>query len=677
MYRGYEDDEDMEEEQEDEYHGDMVNGKREGHGTMNYTNQDQYVGEWHNNKREGMGRFYSAMQYEYTGGWKADKKEGHGTMIWETEADDSRVRYIGEFHQDVMQGHGMVEYFNGDRYEGEFYLSMPHGKGKFFFNQEDYSRSVYEGDMKEGRIEGHGVLTYIDGDRYEGEFLEGLCHGIGKTTYMSGGYYEGEHKHGLLDGRGVEVDEIGDRYEGEWHDGVKEGRGKMVYANGDQYDGEWHGGEKEGRGVMVYANGDRFEGKWMNGLRNGPGVMYSDGEHREGVWVNDMDQEMVRQYNTLVEVKLDEPIKNTAYTYLDLYHDLRSEGKCTDVYSCWSAIHDKQHIFNEMYRMMNVDSQRYIRGESEPAFYMMNFVEFLFDKALLSNNPNISNKLKLDHMLRSLSETVRSVVSYSPNTTITDKTGTRLKNPYNDEEMIIPTFFRCIESFMALFPVSIQVAWVETYLTAFIEAYDLTICEFPMMTLVFGDEQLGPKRYPSCYLGAMYHTLLSLYNVLFQTHSDPRVGQTKQRSEIITILSSELQQYQQRHPVPDNISEFIEYANRFRDHIMRETQLGNIDNEINEVVVSMLYDYDREDLVRQFGENYRERLRGMFGEHDMLNQLGRRVRRSRVRARAKHSRRVHRVRRMNSRKMARKMARKTKTKTKRVHFKKSVRKHKK
>jgi hypothetical protein len=49
--------------------------------------------------------------------------------------------------------------------------------------------------------EGHGVLTYVNGERYEGQWKDDKEHGKGTRTYINGDRYVGEWaeamKHGV------------------------------------------------------------------------------------------------------------------------------------------------------------------------------------------------------------------------------------------------------------------------------------------------------------------------------------------------------------------------------------------------------------------------------------------------------------------------------------------------
>ena len=42
-------------------------------------------------------------------------------------------------------------------------------------------------------MHGRGVLQYANGDRYEGEFCRDLFFGRGRFQYADGGYFEGEY----------------------------------------------------------------------------------------------------------------------------------------------------------------------------------------------------------------------------------------------------------------------------------------------------------------------------------------------------------------------------------------------------------------------------------------------------------------------------------------------------
>lgn len=64
----------------------------------------------------------------------------------------------------------------------------------------DNIKGTYEGDCKKGVANGKGTAT--GADTYIGEFKKGLPHGFGKYTWENGDVYEGEWTKGQMDGKG-------------------------------------------------------------------------------------------------------------------------------------------------------------------------------------------------------------------------------------------------------------------------------------------------------------------------------------------------------------------------------------------------------------------------------------------------------------------------------------------
>lgn len=71
------------------------------------------------------------------------------------------------------------------------------------FDKEEYSKPIkdmYEGDLNEaGEKHGRGILNYADGDIYEGGFAHGLRHGHGMYYYANGDKFEGTWNNGIRD----------------------------------------------------------------------------------------------------------------------------------------------------------------------------------------------------------------------------------------------------------------------------------------------------------------------------------------------------------------------------------------------------------------------------------------------------------------------------------------------
>jgi len=67
-----------------------------------------------------------------------------------------------------------MEYYNGDKYDGEWEKGKKHGTGTYTYSDEDY----YEGEWVNDAAHGKG-FSMIDGVVYEGDFSLGLKNGLG------------------------------------------------------------------------------------------------------------------------------------------------------------------------------------------------------------------------------------------------------------------------------------------------------------------------------------------------------------------------------------------------------------------------------------------------------------------------------------------------------------------
>ena len=74
----------------DVYEGEILNGKRHGHGTYTWADGDTYEGDWKDGKRCGRGKLIqygksptveTYMKYSYDGEWLDGKEHGHGICV--------------------------------------------------------------------------------------------------------------------------------------------------------------------------------------------------------------------------------------------------------------------------------------------------------------------------------------------------------------------------------------------------------------------------------------------------------------------------------------------------------------------------------------------------------------------------------------------------------------------
>ena len=130
---------------QDLYEGSIINGVREGKGTMYFRSGNIYKGEWHNGQMHGFGEF-----------------------IFKT----------------------------GDHYVGSFINGAFGGQGRFTYAD----GHVYSGAFLNGKRNGDGTLISPDGTRYEGNWINDKLNGMGEKHYTDGSIFRGMYS----DGKGVD-----------------------------------------------------------------------------------------------------------------------------------------------------------------------------------------------------------------------------------------------------------------------------------------------------------------------------------------------------------------------------------------------------------------------------------------------------------------------------------------
>ncbi len=144
--------------------------------------------------------------------------------------------YSGEFAGGEFAA-GKQLFADGNRFEGTFVKSTPHGEGVLTYAD----GSIYSGQFDMGVISGRGTIVFANKSKYEGEFAAGVFHGKGVYTYSDGSRYDGEFKEGKMDGKGT------------------------LYSDGRVYTGEFKNGEQHGKGTITYYDKSQETGEWKNG----------------------------------------------------------------------------------------------------------------------------------------------------------------------------------------------------------------------------------------------------------------------------------------------------------------------------------------------------------------------------------------------------------------------------
>lgn len=118
---------------------------------------------------------YSTDSYKTFMGSLRENGSDYGKIIFE----DSSI-YVGNIHNNLLNGHGICQYIDGTIYEGNWTNGLRCGNGKLYLT----TGETYEGDFDTDEINGKGIYTYKDGSYYEGDLKFGKRVGIG-TLYNS------------------------------------------------------------------------------------------------------------------------------------------------------------------------------------------------------------------------------------------------------------------------------------------------------------------------------------------------------------------------------------------------------------------------------------------------------------------------------------------------------------
>lgn len=114
----------------DVYEGEILNGKRHGHGTYTWADGDTYEGDWKDGKRCGRGKLIqdgksptgeTYMKYSYDGEWLDSKEHGHGICV------------EGDFGWEKMDKVFEGEWVDGKR-QGRFVWYYTNSKGGRYIN---------------------------------------------------------------------------------------------------------------------------------------------------------------------------------------------------------------------------------------------------------------------------------------------------------------------------------------------------------------------------------------------------------------------------------------------------------------------------------------------------------------------------------------------------------------
>ncbi len=266
----------------DKYSGELINGKPNGQGTMEYASGGKYTGEFKNGIPDGKGTLLISGGDKYIGDFKNGRIDGQGTYLFV-----SGEKYAGEFKDDLMSGKGTLEFPRGDKYVGEFMDDEYNGFGIFTFA----NGKIQQGIWKNSKFIKRQAEPTVESNEMK------ITYG---TLRFSGGIYTGEIKNGKANGQGTMTYADGTVKKGIWKDdefvksqsnptissnSVQTIFRTIIFTNGDKYDGEMRDGKYNGQGTYIFANGVKYVGEFKDGSFNGQGTKtYIDGTYAKGIW---------------------------------------------------------------------------------------------------------------------------------------------------------------------------------------------------------------------------------------------------------------------------------------------------------------------------------------------------------------------------------------------------------
>ena len=270
----------------DSYFGEFNNNLKSGKGKIAYSNGNTFFGEWKNNKKNGPGILYAKNGYKLIGNWKKNKYAGPNInskgKVLSFIIISGHGEYTGDIDEEIIirSGSGIMNYYNGD---------------------------VYDGNWNNDKFNGTGRMAYSNGDIYEGGWRNGIYFGYGKlNTNISNRYpkqYVGYWKNKIFAGK---ADIILQNSKDEAYTSTFTGNiitdldKQIIFKTGllkDEYDeniyfGDLKNNKKDGFGSIIFKDGSKYIGYWKNDKMNGQGIFVDtkknikEGEFIEGEFVN-------------------------------------------------------------------------------------------------------------------------------------------------------------------------------------------------------------------------------------------------------------------------------------------------------------------------------------------------------------------------------------------------------
>ena len=186
-------------------HGDAEHLVFSGPGVMVWPDGARFDGELRESKFDGRGKFWWANRDVYEGAWREGQRHGTGTLdSWQTSLLGvsavgigkfaHSMRYCGEWENDLMDGKGVIEYFETPECFWRQFLDGPQDGDVAQSHGEPLRR--FEGLFKKGFPTSGSLLTRTEAgtEYFEQVHFDGATHAGDFATWYWTGSATGEER---------------------------------------------------------------------------------------------------------------------------------------------------------------------------------------------------------------------------------------------------------------------------------------------------------------------------------------------------------------------------------------------------------------------------------------------------------------------------------------------------
>lgn len=160
------------------YTGIFKDGQWNGTGYINWDSGCIYIGETQESLMWGIGYMLWTMGDYYVGEWSKGNPNGWGMKGYMVDAtaekNEARYNYyFGTMKNNYKIGFGMMRYYFGDFYIGDWAADCRQGQGEVYWADQALETMKFVGTFKNDWINGEGTMYYRDGRIIHG-FWDGV-----------------------------------------------------------------------------------------------------------------------------------------------------------------------------------------------------------------------------------------------------------------------------------------------------------------------------------------------------------------------------------------------------------------------------------------------------------------------------------------------------------------------